>query len=94
MNEFLSYGKQWIDEDDINNVIEVLKSDYLTQGPKIEEFEKEICKITGAKYCIAVSNGTAALHLAVKSLNIKPGSKGIVPPITFVATSNALIYND
>jgi UDP-4-amino-4,6-dideoxy-N-acetyl-beta-L-altrosamine transaminase len=91
---FLNYGKQWIDQDDINAVISVLKSDYLTQGPAIEKFEREICDITGAKYCVAVANGTAALHLAVKVLDIEKGKEGITSPITFVASSNAMIYNN
>ncbi|MFA6423053.1 MAG: UDP-4-amino-4,6-dideoxy-N-acetyl-beta-L-altrosamine transaminase [Patescibacteria group bacterium] len=93
MNEFISYGKQWIDHDDIKAVEDVLKSDFLTQGPKVEEFEKAICDYTGAKYCIAVSNGTAALHLAVASLGLSKGSEGISTPITFVASSNGLVYN-
>lgn len=92
MREFIGYGKQSIDKDDLKAVEEVLKSDFLTQGPKIAELEKAICKYTGAKYCIAVSNGTAALHLAVLALQIKPGSEGITSPNTFVASANAIIY--
>jgi len=92
--EFLSYGKQWIDQDDIDAVVKTLKGDFLTQGTKIKEFEEKICEVTGAKLCVAVSNGTAALHLAVKSLNIKKGMKGITSPITFVASSNSMIYSD
>ena len=64
MIDFIPYGKQSIDEDDINSVVEVLKSDFLTTGPKIKEFEDELCRYTNAKYCVAVANGTAALHLA------------------------------
>lgn len=92
MSDFLSYGKQWIDQDDIDSVVEVLKSDFLTQGPKVEEFEEKICDYTGAKYCVAVSNGTTALHLAVAALDIKKNSEGITTPITFVASANCLIY--
>lgn len=92
--EFLNYGKQWIDQDDIDAVIAVLKSDYLTQGPFVRKFEQEICKVTGAKYCVAVSNGTAALHIAVKALNIEKDSEGITSPITFVASANAMVYNE
>ena len=92
--EFLSYGKQWIDQNDIDAVVKTLKGDFLTQGPKVKEFEEKICDITDAKYCVAVTNGTAALHLAVKSLNIKMGMTGITSPITFVASSNSMIYND
>lgn len=90
---FLSYGKQWIDEDDINAVVSVLNGDYLTQGPAIDRFEADICKITGAEYSVAVSNATAALHIAVEALEIEKGSSGITSPNTFVATSNSLIYN-
>jgi len=93
MNKFISYGKQWIDEEDKRAVLDVLESDFLTQGPKVEEFEQAICKYTGAKYCVAVSNGTAALHLAVACLDIKKGYEGITTPITFVASANCLIYN-
>jgi UDP-4-amino-4,6-dideoxy-N-acetyl-beta-L-altrosamine transaminase len=92
MKNFINYGKQSIDRDDLKAVAEVLKSDFLTQGPKVEEFEKAICKYTGAKYCLAVSNGTAALHLAVLALQVKQGSEGITSPNTFVASSNALVY--
>ena len=93
MKKFISYGKQWVEDDDIQSVVNILKSDFLTQGPKIEEFEKAICRYTGAKYCVAVSNGTAALHLAVAALNIKKGDEGVTSPITFVASANSLIYN-
>ena len=91
---FISYGKQWIDKEDIDAVIGVLKSDFLTQGPKVDEFEKAICDYTGAKYCVAVANGTAALHIAALSLDIAPDSEGITTPITFAASSNCLIYNN
>lgn len=92
MKKFIGYGRQWIDRDDLRAVAEVLKSDFLTQGPKVEEFEKAICRYTGAKYAVAVSNGTTALHLAVLALQIKQGSEGITSPNTFVASSNALVY--
>lgn len=93
MHEFLSYGKQWIDTDDIEAVINTLKSDYLTQGPKIDEFEKAICEYTGAKFAVAVSNATAALHIAVQALNIEYGKEGITSPNTFVASANCFLYN-
>lgn len=92
MNNFISYGKQWIDDEDKQAVLDVLSSDFLTQGPKVQEFEEAICEHTGAKYCIVVSNGTAALHLAALALEIKEGSEGISTPITFVASSNCLAY--
>jgi UDP-4-amino-4,6-dideoxy-N-acetyl-beta-L-altrosamine transaminase len=93
MKEFLSYGKQWIDNDDIQSVVDVLKGDYLTQGPCIEKFEKRIGEVTGAKYCVAVSNGTAALHIAVHALDIEKGKEGITSPNTFLSTPNSLVYN-
>ena len=68
---FIPYGKQDIDNTDIKAVINVLKSDFLTQGPKVIEFEKALCDYIGAKYCVAVSSGTAALHLSVLALGIK-----------------------
>jgi len=87
------YGHQSIDEDDIQEVVKVLRSDYLTQGPKTAEFEKAICEYTGAKYCVSVSSATAGLHIAVKSLHLYKGYEGITSPNTFVATPNSLIYN-
>ncbi len=90
---FLNYGKQWIDEEDIQSVVETLKSDFLTQGPKVVEFEDAICDYTGARYCVAVANGTAALHLAVAALKIPKGSEGITSPNTFVASANCMVYN-
>lgn len=88
----IPYGKQSINEDDIQAVIEVLKSDYLTQGPKIKEFEDEFAEYVGAKYAVAVSNGTAALHLSNLALGLKPGQKVITTPITFAATANSVLY--
>jgi len=90
----LHYGSQYIDDDDINEVLAVLKSDFLSQGPTIREFEEQMAAQTGAEYCIAVSSGTAALHLAVKALDIEAGKEGITSPITFVASANSLIYNN
>lgn len=92
MGKNISYGRQWIDQRDIDEVTKVLKSDFLTQGPYVEKFEQALCRYTGAKYCVAVSNGTAALHLAVLALQIKPGAQGITSPNTFLATANAFIY--
>jgi len=91
--KFFSYGKQWIDKEDIQAVVKTLRSDFLTQGPKIKEFEERICEYTGAKYCVVVSNGTAALQLAVASLRIEKHREGITSPNTFVASSNCMIYN-
>lgn len=89
---FVGYGKQYIDRRDISAVTETLKSDFLTQGPKVEEFEQSICKYTGARFCVAVSSGTAALHIAVAALKLPVSSEGITSTNTFVASANALVY--
>ena len=89
--EFLSYGKQWIDQDDIDAVSKVLKSDYLTTGPTVKKFEDAITNYTGAKYCVAVANGTAALHLASLVL-LKKNDKVLTTPNSFLATSNSILY--
>lgn len=88
----ISYGKQYIDEKDIDAVTEVLKSGYITCGPKITEFEQKLCKITGAKYAVAVSNGTAALHLACMAVSLQEGDELITTPITFAASANCALY--
>ena len=88
----ISYGHQYISEEDIQAVVETLKSDYLTQGPKIGEFEKNFSEYLGCKYACMVSNGTAALHLCAMALGIKPGDKVITTPITFVASANGFRY--
>lgn len=90
---FIPYGKQSINKDDIKAVTEVLKSDFLTTGPKVKEFEDKICEYTGAKYCVAVSNGTAALHLASLSL-LNKNDKVLTTPNSFLATSNSILYVD
>ena len=92
MNKFIPYGKQSIDKSDIDAVIEVLQSDFITTGPKISEFEKAVCDFTGAKFAVAVSSGTAALHCAMFAAGIKAGDEVIVTPMTFVASSNAILY--
>jgi len=88
----IPYGKQWIDEDDIEAVVEVLKSDWLTCGPKVDEFERLIADYCNAKYAVAFSSGTAALHGAYNALGIKPGDEIITTPLTFSATSNGAVY--
>lgn len=88
----IPYGRQWIEEDDIQAVIEVLKSDYLTTGPKVQEFEKTVAEYVGAKYAVAVSNGTAALHAACFAAGIKSGDEVITTSITFAASSNCVLY--
>jgi UDP-4-amino-4,6-dideoxy-N-acetyl-beta-L-altrosamine transaminase len=88
----LPYGRQWLDEDDIRNVVEVLRGDWLTQGPAIEAFEKALTEYCGARYAVAVANGTAALHLACLAAGVGPGDVGITSPITFVASANCVAY--
>ena len=88
---FIPYGKQLIEQNDIDSVIETLKSDYLTTGPKVKEFEDGLSQYCGAKYTVAVSNGTAALHLASLVL-LNEGDKVLTTPNSFLATSNSIIY--
>ncbi|WP_019153812.1 UDP-4-amino-4,6-dideoxy-N-acetyl-beta-L-altrosamine transaminase [Robertmurraya massiliosenegalensis] len=90
--QFLSYGSQWIDEEDIEAVIEILKSPFLTQGPKIEQFESAVADYVGAKFAVAFTNGTAALHGACHVAGIGQEDEVITTPITFAATSNAVLY--
>lgn len=90
--EFIPYGKQYIDEQDVQAVNEVLKSPFLTTGPKAKEFEKKLCEFTGAKYAVAISNGTAALHAACYAAGIEKGDEVITTPITFAASANCVLY--
>ena len=90
--DVIPYGKHYIDEDDISSVVEVLRYGMLTQGPKISEFESKIANYVGAKYAVAVANGTAALHLSCMALGLGKGDKVITSPNTFVATSNSILY--
>jgi len=89
---FLPYGRHSIDDDDIAAVVEVLQSDFLTTGPTVAAFEQSLAEATGAEHAIAVSNGTAALHLAAIALDLGPGDSVIVPTLTFLATANAARY--
>ncbi|MGY6523500.1 MAG: UDP-4-amino-4,6-dideoxy-N-acetyl-beta-L-altrosamine transaminase [Mongoliitalea sp.] len=88
----IPYGRQNITQEDINAVVEVLQSDWLTQGPTIKMFEDAFAAYVGAKYAIAVSNGTAALHLNAMVMGVKPGDKVITTPLTFVASANCVRY--
>lgn len=88
----IPYGRQTIDEDDINAVVDVLKSDYLTTGPKIAEFEQVVASYTGAKYAVAISNGTSALHAACFAAGIGRGDEVITTPLTFAASANCVLY--
>lgn len=88
----LFYGHQYIDEADIRAVTEVLKSDFLTCGPKIGELEEKLCRLTGAKYAVVCSNGTAALHMACQAAGLGEGDELITTPITFAASANCALY--
>lgn len=88
----IPYGTQCIEEDDIQAVVEVLKSDYLTTGPKVKEFEQKVADYVGAKYAVAVSNGTAALHAACYAAGISENDEVITTPMTFAATANSVLY--
>lgn len=92
ISKFLPYGKQTIDDEDIVEVVKTLKSPLITQGPKIEEFEKELAKYCGAKYAVAFNSGTSALHGAYFALGLQKGDEMITSPNTFVASSNAGLY--
>jgi len=88
----LPYARQWIDESDVAAVVDVLRSDFLTQGPAIERFERALAEVTGARHVVAVSSGTAALHLACLALDFGPGRTGVTSPITFAASANCFLY--
>lgn len=88
----IPYGRQWVDDDDRKAVEAVLNSDWLTQGPVLKQFEDALCSFTGAKYAVAVANGTAALHLAMLALGVGKGDRVITSPITFAASANCAIY--
>ena len=92
MSKPIPYGKQHITSEDIDAVVEALQSDYLTQGPIIHEFEVAFAKYVGSEYAVALSNGTAALHLCTLALGVQPGDKVITTPITFAASANCVRY--
>ena len=92
--DIIPYGKHYIDEDDVRSVVDVLRCGMLTQGPKVAEFENKVANYVGAKYGVAVSNGTAALHLACMALELGKGDEVATSPNTFVATSNSILYVD
>jgi UDP-4-amino-4,6-dideoxy-N-acetyl-beta-L-altrosamine transaminase/dTDP-4-dehydrorhamnose reductase len=89
---FIPYGRQWIDESDIQAVAEVLRSERITQGPKVEEFERALAEYCGARYAVAVNSGTSALHIACLAAGVSPGSEVITSPVTFVASANCAAY--
>ena len=88
----IPYSKQKIDQSDLDAVRQTLASNFITQGPKVDEFEEAIARFCGAKYAVAVSNGTAALHLAALAAGLKKGDQAILSPITFLATANCILY--
>lgn len=88
----INYGHQYIDEADIQAVVDVMRSDYLTCGPKITELEQKLCNVTGAKYAVVCSNGTAALHIACLAAGVSAGDEVITTPITFAASANCALY--
>jgi UDP-4-amino-4,6-dideoxy-N-acetyl-beta-L-altrosamine transaminase len=88
-NRFLPYGRQVIEEDDIAAVAEAMRGDLLTTGPYVPRFEAQLAKTVGAKYAVVCANGTAALHMAARALGLGPGSRIVVPAITFLATASA-----
>lgn len=91
-NKVIPYGRQNITDEDIAAVVETLKSDYLTQGPKVGEFERSFATYVGVEYAVAVANGTAALHLCTLALGVREGDKVITTPITFAASANCVRY--
>ena len=92
MIKFLPYGRQFIDEVDISSVVNVLKSDYITQGPRINEFEEGLAEYCDSRFAVCFNSGTSALHAAYYALGIGEGDEVITSPITFIATSNAALY--
>src|SRR5262249_3459654 len=90
--DLLPYGRHTIDDDDVAAVVRVLRSDWLTSGPAVADFESALARATGAAHAVVVSSGTAALHAAMFGLGIGPGDEVIVPPISFAASANAVVY--
>ena len=86
------YGRQWVDDDDIEAVKKVLKSDYITCGPRVDELERTLCEYTGAKYAVAVNSGTSALHCACIAAGVGPGDEVITTSMTFAASANCALY--
>ena len=88
----MGYGHQWIDDDDIAEVVRVLRGDWLSQGPTVEAFEKVLAEYTGVRHAVAYANGTAALHGAMAAAGLRDGERALTTPLTFVATANAALY--
>lgn len=90
--DFIPYGKHWLDDKEINEVVDSLKSDWITTGPKMKLFEEKFKNYIGSNYAVAVNSGTAALHISTSCIDISPGDEVITTPLTFVATSNCVVY--
>src|SRR5271154_3722257 len=90
--KLLPYGRQSLDDDDIQAVVEVLRSDWLTTGPKVGEFEEAFAEWVGARFAVSFSSGTAALHGATFAAGLKPGDEAITTPMTFAASANCVLY--
>jgi len=91
-DKFIAYGKQYIDDSDVEAISKALRMPYLTTGPQVEKFERKLCEITGAKFAVVISNGTAALHAACHAIGIGKGDEVITTPITFAASANCVLY--
>lgn len=91
-DKYLPYCSQWLDEKEIGEVLDSLKSDWITTGPKMVLFEEKFKEFIGSKYAVAVNSGTAALHISTSSINIKPGDEVITTPLSFVASANSVVY--
>ena len=91
-DKFIPYAQQWIDEDDVEAVQKTLRSSYIARGPKVEEFERALCGAVGAPYGVAISSGTAGLHIACLAAGIGPGDEVITSPNTFIASANCAVY--
>ena len=91
-DEILPYGRQWIDDDDVEAVVAALRGDYLTTGPRVADFEASLARAVGAEHAIAVANGTAALHTACAAAGLGPGDEVLVPALTFLASANCARY--
>lgn len=90
--DFLPYGLHWLDHNEIDEVVDSLKSDWITTGPKMKLFEDKFKQYIGSKYAVAVNSGTAALHVSTSSIEINPGDEVITTPLTFVASANCVVY--
>ena len=89
---WIPYGRQWVDENDIQTVVQTLRAERITQGPRVEEFEESLAEYCGAKFAVVVNSGTSALHIACLAAGVQPGDEVITSPVTFVASANCAVY--